>query len=200
MKIIGRIQNWNKARQAGFTLLEMMVAVSMLTVIVYGLFRMFDQTQRALRMNNTQVDVLEGARATLDSLGRDIQQACPVEFQNNGLPVTVTNDYLRCGLHSFNMIGSYKWHPLPSIFVDTNKSTPEALFTNCFQSFFFLTRQDGDWLGNGFFYCGPAFQYCDYWRHQWNIANSNRSKRGRDTLPFLIWRRCKLAGESYDHR
>jgi type II secretory pathway pseudopilin PulG len=59
---------------AGFTLLELMVAVGAMTLIVLVLYGIFDQTQRAMRSNIAQVDVLEGARAATDMLVMDIEQ------------------------------------------------------------------------------------------------------------------------------
>jgi hypothetical protein len=59
---------------AGFTVLELMVAIGSMTLIVLVLFGIFDQTQRAMRSNNAQVDVLEGARAATDMLVNDIEQ------------------------------------------------------------------------------------------------------------------------------
>ena len=43
-----------------FTLLEMLVSVSVMTMIVYVLYALFDTTQSALRKNAAQVDVNEG--------------------------------------------------------------------------------------------------------------------------------------------
>jgi len=67
----------------GFTLIELLVAVGVLSLIVLVLFRIFDQTQRALRGNVAQVDVLEGGRAILELLGRELEQmASPREGTN----------------------------------------------------------------------------------------------------------------------
>jgi prepilin-type N-terminal cleavage/methylation domain-containing protein len=67
----------------GFTLIELLVAVAVLSLIVLVLFRIFDQTQRALRSNVAQVDVLEGGRAVLELLGREFEQlAAPGEATN----------------------------------------------------------------------------------------------------------------------
>jgi type II secretory pathway component PulJ len=59
---------------AAFTILELMVAVGSMTLIVLVLYGIFDQTQRAMRSNIAQVDVLEGARAATDMLVMDIEQ------------------------------------------------------------------------------------------------------------------------------
>jgi hypothetical protein len=56
-----------------FSLLEMMLVVTMLTMIVYMLYSVFDQIQRALRSNTSQVDIMETGRATLDLVSRELQ-------------------------------------------------------------------------------------------------------------------------------
>ncbi len=59
----------------GFSLIELMVAVGLLGVIVLALYAMFDQTQKALRGASGQADVMEGARAALGLVTRDIEEA-----------------------------------------------------------------------------------------------------------------------------
>jgi prepilin-type N-terminal cleavage/methylation domain-containing protein len=59
----------------GFSLIEVMVAVSLLAVIIVGLLAMFYQTQRAFRVGMTQVDVLEKGRATMELIARELQEA-----------------------------------------------------------------------------------------------------------------------------
>lgn len=59
-------------RQRGFSLIELMLAVSISTVIIAALYAVFNQTQRALRSNVNQVDVLESGRAAMDLLTREL--------------------------------------------------------------------------------------------------------------------------------
>src|ERR1051325_4139527 len=68
-----------------FSLLEIMVAVSLLAVIIVGLLAMFYQVQRAFRAGTAQADVMEGGRATMNLLTRDLQEmaATDVEFTTN---------------------------------------------------------------------------------------------------------------------
>lgn len=72
-------------RRWGFTVVELMLSVAIMTVIVIGLYTVFDQTQKALRSSMTQIDVLEGVRATTDLLVRDFEGAAPVDFNNTNL-------------------------------------------------------------------------------------------------------------------
>ncbi len=56
-----------------FTILELLLSVAIMTVIVIGLYTVFNQTQKALRGTMSQVDVLESVRATTDIVGRDLE-------------------------------------------------------------------------------------------------------------------------------
>jgi prepilin-type N-terminal cleavage/methylation domain-containing protein len=60
--------------RAGYSLIEIMVAMTLLTVIVVGLLASFNQTQRALRASVAQTDTLENGRAFLNLLGREMQE------------------------------------------------------------------------------------------------------------------------------
>ena len=73
-----------------FSLIELLTAVSIMVVIIFSLYAMFNQTQKALRANITQVDVLEGGRAAAEMLGREIEQlsACN-QFQTINFYATV---------------------------------------------------------------------------------------------------------------
>ncbi|MBC8243647.1 MAG: prepilin-type N-terminal cleavage/methylation domain-containing protein [Verrucomicrobia bacterium] len=57
-----------------FTLLELMVAVSVMTLVIYTLYALFNQTQMALRKNAAQVDVNEAGRAAMEMIVRELSQ------------------------------------------------------------------------------------------------------------------------------
>lgn len=63
-------------RRRAFSLMELMLAMGIMAVIVGALYGMFHHTQKALRANVTQVDVLEAGRAAMDFLIRDFEQVC----------------------------------------------------------------------------------------------------------------------------
>lgn len=69
----------SRRRQPGFSLLELLLAISIMGVIIVALYGMFYQVQRGLRANVTQVDVLEGSRATMDLLTRDMTDMAPCD-------------------------------------------------------------------------------------------------------------------------
>ena len=64
---------WASRRRA-FTILELLVAVSVMTLVIYVLYALFNQTQMALRKNASQVDVNEGGRAAMEMIVRELSQ------------------------------------------------------------------------------------------------------------------------------
>src|SRR5947207_14260876 len=62
------------AGSPAFTLVELLVAISVLTLIVLVLYGLFDQVQRALRGNVAQVDVLEGGRSAMQLMAGELEQ------------------------------------------------------------------------------------------------------------------------------
>lgn len=62
-------------RTTGFSLLEVLVAVGLMSIVVLALYSMFDQTQKALRANAGQSDVSEAGRAAMELITRDIEKA-----------------------------------------------------------------------------------------------------------------------------
>jgi prepilin-type N-terminal cleavage/methylation domain-containing protein len=63
-----------RRRSRAFTLLELMVAVSVMTLVIYVLYALFNQTQMAMRKNAAQVDVNEGGRAAMEMIVRELSQ------------------------------------------------------------------------------------------------------------------------------
>jgi prepilin-type N-terminal cleavage/methylation domain-containing protein len=127
-----------------FSLVEMMVVMSLLSMIVLGLYSIFSRTQRALLSNNAQVDVLENGRTTLDFLGREIEQAMA---WGHGDVYTKT---------------PHLWIQLAYVNPSTHQPyvTPltdgKTYFTNLIDECFFLSRSNGFWTGNGYFLAVPT--------------------------------------------
>jgi prepilin-type N-terminal cleavage/methylation domain-containing protein len=122
---------WGRGRRphrAAFTLLEMLVAITILTLIIFALYGMFNQTQRAFLGSVGQVDVLESGRAATELITREIEQLAASEW------VGVTNLYVtNGGLSSVQQLvdGTLRRHRL--------------------QEVFFLSRAQGQWIGTAFF-------------------------------------------------
>lgn len=117
-------------RGGGFTLVELLVSVSLMVVIVFALYSMFNQTQKALRGNMTQVDVSAAGRAAMELMGRELaqMQACSLDG--------ATNFYA-------GMI------PVAPV-VQTDESGKFAVKTNVLQEFYFLSRVTNNWVGTGY--------------------------------------------------
>ena len=65
------------------TLIELMVSVSLMTVIVLGLYKVFDRTQKAMRDGANQVDTTETGRSSVGIILRDIEQMSASDSTNS---------------------------------------------------------------------------------------------------------------------
>lgn len=128
-----------RCRQRAVTLLELMVAMSVLTFIILGLYSMFNRTQQAFLDSMTQVEVHEPARAVMDMLTRDLEQMKASDL------VDRTNLYISPIY--------YNGQPI-SQFVQT-ASDGRTLFTNAADEFFFLTKTSY-WSGIAYFLRVPS--------------------------------------------
>lgn len=117
----------------GFSLIELLTAVSIMMVIIYALYAMFNQTQKALRANITQVDVLESGRAASEMMGRELEQLTACDLAQT------VNLYA----------GMTPIPPLTQMDVDQNPSRA-PLRTNILQEIFFLNRETNKWHGTGY--------------------------------------------------
>lgn len=130
------VQRRSTGREA-FSVLEIMVAVALLAVIIVGLLAMFYQVQRAFRAGTAQVDVMEGGRATMNLLTRDIQ-----EMVATGLPVAtmVTNCLI------VDSIGVNPASPRTSV----QEMPSGAVRENFLQDICFISRLNDEWIGTAF--------------------------------------------------
>jgi hypothetical protein len=115
-----------------------MVAVSLMTLIVLALYGMFRQTQRALRGNVTQADILESGRAALELMVRELQEASAAGF------AAQTNFYTELNL-SVNQGKALNQAFFKQALVRTN-----TYHTNVVQDLFFLTHRGKDWTAIGY--------------------------------------------------
>jgi prepilin-type N-terminal cleavage/methylation domain-containing protein len=118
------------ADRSGLTLLEMMVAITLLAAIMIGLLAMFNQTQKALHIANTQTDLFENGRGALQMITSDL--AGMTEFKDT------------------NVLNSFANAPLSPIGALPLPSTPYPVPVY-FSEAFWLTRANDDWTGIGYF-------------------------------------------------
>jgi type II secretory pathway component PulJ len=122
------LHNARAAKASGLTILEMLVATTLLVVIVLGLTAMFLQTQKAFRSGFTQSDVMESGRTVVDMMSRDLQQ------MSDAKDPYITNFFY--GVHS----GS---GPLV-------QSDGLVTRTNYLSDVFTLEHINGTWFGVGY--------------------------------------------------
>ena len=118
-------------RSAGFSLLEILVAVGLLAVIIVGLMAMFNQTEKAFRLGTRQVDILESGRAVMELLVRELQEA------------TAVPDQLTINFFATNAFPAF-----------VQRRPPRDL-TNHLQEYFFVLRSNDTWSGIGYLVDAP---------------------------------------------
>ncbi|MDE3066827.1 MAG: prepilin-type N-terminal cleavage/methylation domain-containing protein [Verrucomicrobiota bacterium] len=118
----------------GFTLVEILVAMALLSLIVLALMSVFSNTQAAFRANLTQSDVLGSGRQVMDLITRDLQIMAPSDDYSNG----AVNFY--AGVNPDGLLQSLPGSSLSR--------------TNVLEDFFILSRRNvngGDcWVGTGY--------------------------------------------------
>ena len=132
--MICRTSQSDRRGAAGFTVTELMVAVSLMTLIVLALYQMFGQTQKAMLANENQVDSAERGRGVLELVSRELESV------RVGLRQEATNLWLRT--------------PLPSStqndFIVGQAATVLPLRSNVFDDVYYLTKSQRTWRGVGY--------------------------------------------------
>ena len=119
-----------------FTLIEVMVVMTLLSLIVLVLMAVFNSTQAAFRASVTQAGVLESGRATMDLMVSDLKQMSPsMESSNFNSAV------------NFTAVVPSGYVPLVQPLV---ASGPSQSRTNVQESIFILSRQNQAWTGVGY--------------------------------------------------
>ncbi len=147
-------------RKNAFSLVELLVAVALMTVIIVGLYSMFNETQRALRTNVSQVDVLESGRSAIELIVQDIQQAeapgalrqapsgeilFPPPYKiTTARAITNRSPHFWSGIQT-NRIRPYFTEPM------TQNLADGTMRINIIQEVFFLTRSNLNWVAKGYF-------------------------------------------------
>lgn len=164
--------------RSALTLLEMMVAVTLLALIMVGLLAMFNQTQKALHAVNTQTDVFENARGAIQMIARDMTEMAL--FDN---PIAIqdcrANREIPPSCHG-KMLPS----PIPSGSLPRPLPPPDDLLPVFFSEAYWLTRRNDDWQGVGYFVTDDPVQRTNYGVGTlYRFSGTTR----RDQVPWL-WR------------
>ena len=117
-------------QERAFSLVEILVAVSLLAVIMLGLLAMFYQTQRAFRLGSAQADVAESGRATMQMLTSELKQMVPSP--------------------EWNVPGLITTNPYGPPLLQWRHFSPEPQ-ENYLKEIFFVMRENDRWEARGFF-------------------------------------------------
>lgn len=146
------ISSRSAPRPQGFTLLELMVAVSILVIMIVALLAMFNQTQRSFRAGLTQVDVMESGRATMDLLSREMQQlAASGQEPVYNLDVQVASTMVQPRIGGANQRNSLEYY-------------------------FFLSRFNDEWVGTGYVIDTPALHIGTLYRFEKRVPAADVGK------------------------
>ena len=118
-----------------FTVTELLVAVSLMSLIVLALYAMFNQTQRALRSNEAQVDSTERGRGVLELVSREFESA------RVSMRPGVTNLWIRVAQGTRNQ----QEDNLP-----TTNAVPQEVRSNKFDNVYYQAKADKAWRGVGY--------------------------------------------------
>ena len=124
-----------------FTLIEILVVVGLLSIIVFGLLAMFNQTQRALRTGLTQTDVLAGGRLATDMIAREIEQVTPIRAPGVNFYAEIPG----------TLYAPVAYQPLRQQLPGFNPTTKQPdQRTNVIEYLYFLTHENQTWSGIGY--------------------------------------------------
>jgi hypothetical protein len=115
-------------------------------VIIFALYSVFNQTQRALRATQTQGDVAEKARAIVDIISPELEQAHPTFsalYDTNSPPRT---NGIRRVIQEVNMLGGFEHSAL----IQKSDRTDISPRTNYLQDIFFYTNHTNAWQAIGY--------------------------------------------------
>jgi len=140
IKIKSKIKIMNRrGEERALTILEMLVAVSLLTLIVLGLSAMLIQVQRAFKAGLKQTTTSDAGRTIEGLIAEDLQQMSAA--QSTG----ATN----------NSITNFSWVQYPVTYMTqyTNNAanTPVAMRTNQLQDIFILIHTNTAWTAVGYY-------------------------------------------------
>lgn len=128
--------------RGAFSLIEVLITVTLLSLIILALMRVFSDTQTAFRAIVTQSDVLEGSRNTIQLIAEDLRGMTP----SRGVSNIVTGAVTTYGVPNFFVTNnSVFYSPLVQKLPGTSQ-----LRTNLLQWFFILGQNGSRWTGTGY--------------------------------------------------
>jgi len=133
-----------------FSMVELLVAMTLLSLIVLVLMTVFNSTQAAFQASVTQTDILEGSRATMDLITTDLRGMVPGDGVSNYVYQANNDRYVFGSANFFVANNTYKGYP--SYYEPLVQPLPgsTAPRTNLLQYFFMLGRVNTKWTAAGY--------------------------------------------------
>ena len=164
------IENRKSKIENAFSMVELLVAMTLMTLIVLALMVVFNSTQRAFRASVTQTDILEGGRAAVDIMTTDLRGMVPSSGISNYVYNAGNNTYGLGAVNFFAVTNNCQFVPALSIvppqstlpalpYLSFNlpyQPLPQSLpgtsvqRNNQLEYFFMLGRENTKWTGTGY--------------------------------------------------
>ena len=151
--------------RSGFSIMELLVAMTILILIVAALMAVFNGTQRAFRSVVTQTDILENGRATMELMASDLSGITPSDYPSNGVG-NLASEFespVRVPVLDYPYYGNVNFYISPArTFVTPESpliqpligSSPPVNRTNLLEDIFFLSKANvagaSTWIGTGY--------------------------------------------------
>ncbi len=141
----------SKLTRRGFTLVEILVVLALLSLIVFALMAVFGATQRAFRASLTQSDTLEGGRSVMDLIAGDLEGMIP----SGGPGVAFVNvQGFNPNFAPVNFSCNLKTNSLSPLYQSLIGSPSGALRTNLLEDIFIFSKGNingvSSWIGTGY--------------------------------------------------
>jgi prepilin-type N-terminal cleavage/methylation domain-containing protein len=145
----------SKLRRRGFTLVEIIVVLALLSLITYALMAVFSSTQRAFRAGITQTDSLESGRAVMDLIAGDLETMTP-SYDVSNYFISGSGQIVTTNAVNFSDFVSPNFAFPPSPLSQSLVGSPDgAMRTNILENIFILSKGNlngvPSWIGTGYF-------------------------------------------------
>ena len=129
-------------RRSAFSLVEVLLAVTLLSLIILALMNVFSSTQQAFRASVTQTDVLEGGRAAMQTIAEDLRGLTPSGNYSN---VDIATGNIYDSVNFSTTANSVGYAPLVQ-----SLPASSGVRSNLLNYFFMLGRVNNTWTGVGY--------------------------------------------------
>ena len=134
-----------RKRRGAFSLVEVLLVVTLLSLIVLALMNVFSATQTAFRASVTQTDVLEGGRTAMEMIATDLRGLTASGSTSNVVGTTIYDSVNFFTLPNNTIPNNSTYAPLVQSLTASSYSR-----TNLLNYFFLLGRNNNKWTGIGY--------------------------------------------------